>query len=165
MKRHYWALFLAMSLALAVPALGDSDDAEKGAKFENWVKNKIASYQARGWNGLEMKRLEKKKGYFSKVTHVATGSPAALAGVRKGDVLLAVNGVKLTEDNLTALKSAKKKMWVGSEMTYLFSRKEGEEWSKQKVTLTMAKVPQDVLAKWVGRTILKKFDSAQMAKK
>jgi S1-C subfamily serine protease len=78
------------------------------------------------------------------VTGVAAGSPAESAGFRKGDVLVAFNGIALTEANQEALKKAKTGLSVGSRVTYTVSR----AGARSQITATLAEVPREVLAQW-----------------
>jgi S1-C subfamily serine protease len=93
-----------------------------------------------GWLGLDLDKGS--SGYV--VTGVAANSPAAQAGFQKGDVLVAFNGIALTDANHDALKKAKAGITVGSRVTYTVSR----GGAQRQIAATMAEVPKEVLARW-----------------
>ena len=78
------------------------------------------------------------------MTGVKAGSPAEKAGFQKGDVLVAFNGIALTDENKEALKKAKMQNAVGKQVTYTISR----AGSERQIAATLAKVPEEVLAEW-----------------
>jgi S1-C subfamily serine protease len=100
----------------------------------------VAEKAKHGWLGLELDKSA--SGYV--VTGVAANSPAAEAGFQKGDVLVAFNGIALTDANKDALKKAKAGITVGSRVTYTVSR----AGAQRQVTAKLAEVPKEVLARW-----------------
>ena len=136
MKRIGW-LAAAAAVALAVPALAGGEKCNKSAAA--CKEEMTAHYKAKGWAGLE---LDKADGQLV-VKGVVAGSPAEAAGMRAGDVLLAVNGASFEDKD--AVYKVKKSLAVGSSVTYTISRGGAE----QKVSLTLAPVPGAVLAKWI----------------
>jgi S1-C subfamily serine protease len=151
------ALFLALSSMAA--AGGEKCDKAHAAKAKTAMHEKAKH----GWLGLD---LEKNAASGYVVTRIAAGSPAEKAGFQKGDVLVAFNGIALTDANkegfqkgdvlvafngiaLTdankeALKKAKMQNAVGKQVTYTISRAGAE----RQIAATLAKVPEEVLAEW-----------------
>ncbi|HEY9421691.1 MAG TPA: PDZ domain-containing protein [Thermoanaerobaculia bacterium] len=140
MKRKTSLLALALTLALAPMAFaGGENCAHKKAAVHH---EKAAQLAAKGWLGL---KTEKDATGAYRVASVAPGSPAAQAGLRTGDVLVAMNGIALTDANKDALKKAKANLGVGKQISYIV-RRDGAE---QALAVTLAPVPAEVLAEWV----------------
>jgi len=127
---------LSLSYAVAAQAGGGKECAEKQAAVEQHV----AKMKAHGWLGIETD----KNAYGSWVVKsVAENSPAAEAGFQAGDVLLAFNGIALTEGNMEAVKKAKAANAPGKQVRYTVRRGGAE----RQLTATLAPVPEEVLAK------------------
>ena len=129
---------LVLALAVAVPALAGGEECRRDAKASH--AEKIAQMKHSGWSGFEAEEAE--RGYV--VTVVRPDSPAAEAGIRKGDRLVAYQGIAIAEENHDKLKKAKKSRHVGAEVTYTFER----DGSTREVDLVLAEVPDAVLAEW-----------------
>lgn len=149
MKRLLPILALAIALSLTGIALAGggeecSDHHAKAAKTaeagHHGHAEKVAQRAKHGWLGVETEKAE--TGYA--IVKVYPGSPAAEAGFRSGDVLVAMNGITLKAENKKQLKAAKAEMWPGSEVEYTVVRDAG----KQRLTATLAPVPQEILAQW-----------------
>ncbi len=102
---------------------------------------------AHGYLGIEKEKTA--SGAYA-VKSVAPDSPAAKAGFRAGDVLVAMNGVRLSEENKDALYKVKSTLGVGKQVTYTVARGSSE----QQLTATLAPVPREVLAQWLGEHVL-----------
>ena len=141
MKRNVSLLALALLLALSSAALAGGAKCAHDAKVaaHNAKKGELA---AKGWLGL---KTEKDAAGAYRVASVAPGSPAAQAGFRAGDTLIALNGVALTEANKDAVKKAKAGCSVGTKVAYTL-RRDGAE---RILTATLAPVPDEVLAEWM----------------
>src|SRR5437763_627791 len=119
MKRIVPLLVLAFVLVLTSAAFAGGEKCAHDAKTASAHKAKMAELAAHGWLGLKTAR-EAAGGY--RVTAVAEGSPAAQAGFHTGDVLLALNGVALTDANHEAVHKAKGECAVGKKVTYSIRR-------------------------------------------
>lgn len=140
MKRKTSLLALALTLALAPMAFaGGENCAHKTAAAHQEKKAQLA---AKGWLGL---KTEKDAAGAYRVASVAPGSPAAQAGFQTGDVLVAMNGIALTDANKDALKKAKTDLGVGKRVSYTVRRGGAE----QTLAATLVPVPDAVLAEWV----------------
>lgn len=129
---------LVLALAVAVPALAGGEECAHGTKASH--AEKIAHMKDAGWSGFEADDSD--RGYV--VTKVRPNSPAAEAGIQKGDVLVAYQGIELAAENHKKLKKAKKHRGAGSEVTYTFER----DGRTRQVALTLTEVPDAVLAEW-----------------
>ena len=139
MSRKVPTLVFALILAMAGLASAGGEKCAKEAKAHA-AHTAVAEKAKHGWLGLELDKSA--SGYV--VTGVTANSPAAEAGFQKGDVLVAFNGIALTDANKDALKKAKAGITVGSRVTYTVSR----AGAQRQVTATMAEVPPEVLARW-----------------
>jgi len=132
---------LAAAGSTAVIAGGGEGCKESVAQTATHMKN-------HGWLGIETDRDEASGSYV--ITEVVAGGPAAQAGFRTGDVLVSMNGVRMNAENKAALKAAKKSLKPGSQVTYTVARGGRET----QLTATLAEVPREVLARWVGEHVL-----------
>ena len=107
-----------------------------------------AKMKSSGWIGVELDH-DDDTGAMS-ITKVIPGSPAEAAGLRVGDELYSLNGVKLAGAAEPALKQARGEWKPGQQVNYVVKRGGVE----QKVNLTLAAWPADVLAKMVGQHML-----------
>jgi len=139
MTRMVTTLSLALFLALSSMAAAGGENCDKA----HAAKAKTAMHEKakHGWLGLDVDKSAS-SGYV--VTGVAAGSPAEQAGFQKGDVLVAFNGIALTDENKEDLKKAKMQNAVGKQVTYTISR----AGSERQIAATLAKVPAEVLAEW-----------------
>jgi S1-C subfamily serine protease len=139
MKRALSLLVLALSLTTASAAFAGGEKCAHDAKVAA-AKAKKAELAAHGWLGI---KTDKDAAGAYRVTAVTANSPAAQAGFRTGDVLLAVNGAAYSDKE--AVHKAKKECAVGKQVTYKV-RRDGAE---KTITATLAPVPDEVLAQWM----------------
>jgi S1-C subfamily serine protease len=139
MTRMVTTLSLALFLALSSMAAAGGENCDKA----HAAKAKTAMHEKakHGWLGLDVEK-NASSGYV--VTGVKAGSPAEKAGFQKGDVLVAFNGIALTDENKDALKKAKMQNAAGKQVTYTISR----AGAQRQIAATLAEVPAEVLAEW-----------------
>jgi S1-C subfamily serine protease len=129
MRKTVSLLVLALTLAISAVAMAGGEQCKKDAAY----KAKMAA--AHGWLGLETDKAHT-------VVAVASGSPAEKAGFRKGDVVLALNGVPLSDT--AKVKEAKAHCTVGKTVAYTIQR----NGAQQTLTATLAAAPEgDQMAK------------------
>jgi S1-C subfamily serine protease len=141
MTRMVMTLSFALFLALSSMAAAGGENCDKANTSKN-AKAKTAMHEKakHGWLGLDVEKGA--SGYV--VNKVAAGSPAEQAGFQKGDVLVAFNGIAMTDENKEALKKAKMQTAVGKQVTYTISR----AGSERQIAAILGKVPEEVLAEW-----------------
>lgn len=158
MRRSILILAVLAVLGTGLALAGGSDCGQAAATTASNHKceapaqeclDQMASYfRDRGWVGIEMD-IDEETGAMA-VTRVEPDSPAEASGFREGDVLVALNGVRLDDENKEKVIAAKEKMTIGTTVTYTVERK-----GKQKdLTVTLGQIPESVLAAWVGRHML-----------
>lgn len=152
---------VALAVVFAAPALAGEKQKDTELKAKQHAKTKGCTHEAqaclnkmatklseKGWVGIEMNEDKETGGWI--VTKVEPDSPALAAGLQKGDVLLAVNGVEFASKDKEALHAVKKSMRIGKTITYTLER----DGYKKKVDVTLGQLPEDVMAKWIGRHML-----------
>lgn len=147
MKRRNWLVIPAV-LVFAVAATFAGGDHYKCTKSTQECLDMMAAKLAKkGWVGVEFDETEEGK---LAIKRVVDDSPAAEAGFREGDVLVAINGIAYSEDNQEKIKAQWEGMTPGKKMDFTVSRNGYEK----NLTATLAKVPSEVLAAWVGNHML-----------
>lgn len=141
------ALLLALLLVAAAATVATAGEGERcerakahAAEHHKAAHQKVAERARHGWLGIHTEATD--AGY--RVTEVDGGSPAAEAGFRPGDVLVAVNGIRINEDNKAELKATKKALRPGSRVDYTVQR----DGAEHLLAATLAPVPEAVLAEW-----------------
>jgi predicted metalloprotease with PDZ domain len=154
------SLIAFLVAALMLPAFAGGKDCEKNAAVmaagkkgcpnntQDCLNAMAAKLQKKGWVGIEYDKDEA-TGVMT-VTRVVPGSPAEAAGFQKGDVLLAVNGVSLEEGSKEQMHRVKQSMVPGGQVAYTVKR----AGQKRTLDVTLAKVPEDVMAQWIGSHML-----------
>ena len=134
----------ALFLSLAPHAFAGGGD---HGKCNGDVKTEAASMASHGWLGLE---TEKGANGAYVVKDVVAGSPAEKAGFWKGDVMVAMNGVRFARATHEDMMAAKKNLVPGKQVSYTVKR----DGAERNLTATMVQVPREVLAQWVGEHVL-----------
>jgi S1-C subfamily serine protease len=139
-------LILALAVLIAGPLMaGGKHKCE--ASTQECLDKMAVKYKSHGWVGIEG---DKKDGGHFVIKKVIDGSPAEAAGLQKGDVLVAMNGVKFADENKDKLKKIKHDLAPGKTLEYTVKRN-----GKAKVVaVKLGEVPDEVLAQWVGKHML-----------
>lgn len=143
MKRLTWLAVALFLISVAVPAL-----AGKGQKCTADAQsclNHYSSYKEKGWHGIKYEAND--KGDLV-VKSVAAESPAAKSGLMVGDVLVSLNGAKMSDKE--AVKKAKGEWKAGSQVTYSVRRGQAE----QQIAVTLATMPEEVYAGMIGQHMI-----------
>ncbi len=148
MRRQTWLAVLALILFAAAPALAGGERKKCPYTTQECLDHMAAKMKDSGWVGVELD-VDEATGAMS-VKKVVPGSPAEKAGIQVGDVLAALNGVPITNDNDEALAKARKEWKPGQQVTYTIKRNGLD----RKVDLTLAPMPADVMAAWIGNHML-----------
>ena len=168
MKRTPFILLTIFALTLSSAAFagkGHSKGAQAKKAERNCDKgaedclNSMAAHLAKkGWVGIETEAAD--HGFY-RIAKVVDGSPAAYARLQAGDVLVAMNGVKLSKENKAELKKIKKSLAPGSKVKYTVVR----DGSKQQIAVTLGKVPETLIAQWIGEHMIDQHAYVTLAAK
>jgi len=135
-------LLVVLILFLVVPAApAFAGKGEKCTADTQTCLNKMSSYREKGWMGVTLDANEKME---MTVKTVAPGSPAEKAGIKVGDMLVAMNGARFSDE--AAMKKAKGDWKPGQLVTYTV-RRDGTE---SPVEVTLAPMPEEVFAAMIG---------------
>ena len=148
MKCCKWIAVLTVAVvALTVLALA-GEGKKCSYTTQECLDHMANKMKSSGWVGVELEENESTGGYT--VMKVISGSPAETAGIQPGDVLYALNGVRISQDNHEALVKAKKDWKPGQSVKYTIKRNGAD----REVNLTLAPMPADVLARWIGQHMM-----------
>ncbi len=145
MRRTILTVAIALLIA-AVPVVAGSDE-KCGAEAQDCLNQMVQHFQSRGWVGIE---LDSDDTGVLTITKVEPDSPAETAGLKKGDVLLAMNGIRFSEETKEAMKGAQAKMTAGATVTYTVDR----AGRNMDLDVSLGSIPDTVMAKWIGRHML-----------
>jgi len=153
-----WLAFMVMASGAAVFA-GDPHK-KCGAPVQECLDHMSSLLKNSGWVGIEFEPgTSEQGGYY--VTRVVPGSPAEKAGLQPGDVLTALYGVRLAKDNEAALAKVRQQWKPGQSVTYTLKR-QGQD---RDITFTLAPMPADVMAKWIGEHMMQHISGTSVAAK
>jgi len=108
------------------------------------IESLAARLKASGWVGVVLDR-DKPTDDFTVIT-VIPDSPAEKAGIRPGDILVAINGMKVSEHNDESLSAKRKNRKPGDSVTYTM-RRDGAD---RELNLILAPMPAKVLARYLA---------------
>jgi len=144
MTRRTLVWFLALAVIASLPVMAGHDGKKCDMGTQDCLNSMATQMKNSGWIGVELESDEATGTYV--VEKVVPDSPAEASGIKSGDILYAMNGIKLAEENMDAIKKVKKDLKPGSSVTYTIKRN-GHD---RDVKLTLAPMPTDVMAKWIG---------------
>ena len=139
---------IAIALLAAVATASAGEHKKCPAKTQDCLDKMSSKMKTSGWVGLELDWDQAKSSQV--VTRVVPGSPAESAGIQIGDVLYALNGVRISPDNDEAIAKARKSWKPGESVRYTIKR----NGTDREVNLTLAPMPADVLARLIGEHML-----------
>jgi C-terminal processing protease CtpA/Prc len=145
-----------MVIALATPVV--AGEGKRCSASTQDCLNYMNSYFAdRGWIGIE---YDEEK---MKIIRVFDDSPAEKAGLKKGDVMVAINGVDYSDENGEKIKQINQsEMKPGNKITYTVAR----AGMKKNLEITIGALPDDVKAQWIGRHMIEGHaEETQLASK
>ena len=156
-------LVTALAAALALPALaGEKGYGKCTEDTQTCLNHMAAKLKTRGWLGIEM---DDSKGPASiKVTRVISGSPAEAAGFKVGDALVSVNGARFaenTDEKCVTCEKTKDNWTPGAKVQYVVNRA-GKD---APLNATLAQLPSDVMAQWIGMHMIEHAQQEEVAKK
>ena len=162
MKKTFLIAIVVGLAFVVLPAIAGEEHAES-AEYEkkcgadaqaclNWFAEK---YKDRGWAGVSLEMSDDNL----RVSEVHYGTPAAKAGVKEGDVLVAINGVEYSEENREKMAELEKLMVPGQEFTYTISR----NGKNKEISFALDEMPLDVVARMVGMHMLSDHAAVEVA--
>jgi len=146
---------VVFALALTIPAFaGGSQCAHEKASAAGADAQASCVGKATAWSGAWLRYSPTGQVI---VADVAKGSPAARSGLKSGDIVLAVNGYRLSNDSERATCASKADCNVGSAVTYMVQRGN----ATKSLKFTLAKMPANANARFASRRA--NFDPALAA--
>jgi C-terminal processing protease CtpA/Prc len=145
MKRM-WILSALVAMIATTASAGEGHECTAGT--QECLDKMAAKMQNSGWVGVELEGIENAPGNL--VAGVIEGSPAEAAGVKSGDVLLAINSVELTDANMEKLGEMWKSSAPGQKVVWTVQR----DGAERQVNLVLGRMPADILARYVGKHML-----------
>jgi predicted metalloprotease with PDZ domain len=150
MKRVTWSAIVAVAVVLLLAggvAAGEKKHEKKActASAEECLAKMKAKIASKPWLGIE---YDHKDGHYV-ISAVVDGSPADQAGIRKGDILVAVNGAAYCEsdEGKKKLQAAWSDLEPGSEAVWVVKR----DSEKKKFKVTMGNVPPEIAKQWIDK--------------
>ena len=155
-KRIAFALAFALVVVVATPLFAGEGEHKCSAEAQQCLNYFATKFHNRGWAGVDMARND--AGQLT-ISTIERDTPASRAGVKIGDVLLAINGVELNEANHMKLAEMEAEMVPGNTFNFTMARNGKER--DYKITLT--DMPESVVAKMVGEHMLSDHAHVEMA--
>ena len=134
----------AFALAMSVPAFAGGGHCSGGDASASATSCEGHAAKSAAWAGAWLERTA--SGTVT-VAEVAKGSPAAKAGLKSGDVVLAVNGYDLSNSEARAMCASKANCSVGSTVNYTVQRNGATKHFKLK----LEKMPADATNRYASR--------------
>jgi carboxyl-terminal processing protease len=119
---------------------------ECGRKAEECAEEMRKDAQTHGWLGVS---LELNSEVQMRITKVWPGSPAERAGIRAGDQILSMNGVKVSAQNVEKLFSLMRGARIGERIALVVPRGPGD----MTVHVTLERIPEQLLAENIEKHI------------
>ena len=149
---------IVLGAGLALTPVGAGGGSKKCTMpVQECLDRMSVALKATGWVGIEFDDSTVNEGGY-RIVKVIPGSPAEKAGLEPGDILYALNGVRLAKENNAALAAARKEWKPGQSVTYTIKR----EGIDRDITLTLAPMPADMMARWIGEH-MKEHEAAERA--
>ena len=139
----FGSLVLPLSLVAASAVAGDSK--ECSVPVQDCLNTMVTKLKATGFIGVELDVDEATQ--VLKVSKVVPGSPAEGAGIRVGDELYALNGIRFAKENEAAIEKVK---LPGKEVTCTIKR----DGADRSFKVTLVPMPADLMAKYIGEHML-----------
>ena len=147
MKGMICKILAAISLAVMVLPLTAGEGYKCEASAQECVNHMAKKMADKGWLGVEYD-ADEKSGVIT-ITEVVQDSPAQKAGIKVGENLVALNGVKYNAPK-EELHKAYQAYTAGNQVTFTVAAS-GHE---RQVKVTLGNLPDEVKARWVGSHLL-----------
>ncbi len=147
------AILLAAALALVIAGISTAGEKGKCPYETQECLNRMAEHlMNKGFIGVDGEWDDAAGGI--RITEFMAGTKAPEAGVRLGDVLVEVNGIRLTEKPDYAAEISR---WKPGEKAAIVVLRDGVE---QKIKVTLVAAPADIIAAEVGRHMIEAHSKA-----
>ena len=141
------ATILALGLT-ALPAGAGDEKPKCNADLTECAEQMAAKFRNRGWVGINLDYGE--EGGQTVLTGIFENSPAEEAGLEEGDALVELNGIPYTHDNSKKLYAEYEKNKPGDTITFKIDR----DGKIMDVDVTLARLPQQIMAQWIGYHVM-----------
>lgn len=141
--RNITCFALAALVAAAAAAGGDK---KCDVDTNTCIRMMVDQLSHRGWIGIEWDDQAE----IPVLTLVVEGSPAQKAGLRRGDLLRAFNGVDTSLGPEAVWAEAKKSLVPGKTITLTIER----SGARKDLDVLLVAVPREVMAQWIGNHVL-----------
>ena len=145
MKKTLTVTGLILAVALFVPALAGEGEGECSHETQVCL-DYLANMGSKGYAGIDLEASDD-HGKMT-VSEVVAGAPADKAGIKVGDVLMAIEGISVSEEG--AMHQIQAKMTPGNTVSFTVSRNGKEKNGK----VTLVNMPDEVHAQLVGEHML-----------
>ena len=151
---------LTLSAALLLPATAFAGPSGYRCEqtLEECLNVMVTKLRSTGFIGVELDE-SKDSGAFV-VAQVVKGSPAEKAGILVGDELSSLNGIPFDKNEKNYKKMGKVKK-PGKEVHVTIKR----DGAAKKIRLTLAAMPADLMAKYIGEHMMAHVKSKEIAKR
>lgn len=140
-------LLFAAALTLVPLLAGEGEGYHKCDKGTQECLDALASHlDGRGWAGVDADQSPR----GPVISLVYEGTPAHRKGIRKGDVLIAVNGIEFSPENMEKLGALEAEMLPGKTFELTFDR----DGKTRDVSVTLEAMPDYAIARAVGKHML-----------
>lgn len=112
------------------------------------LNKQFAYISTTAWDGINVEGLDDHGPV--KVHDLAPGGPGDAAGLEVGDVLVSLAGRRLQGMTGQQLAELMKTVAIGDSVPFVVAR----DGKQTTITVTMAKIPNEVAATWVGRHMM-----------
>ena len=146
MNRKHWIAAIALLALAAGPAA--AGEYRCTASAQDCLNHMALKLKTSGFVGVELDKNDT-TGVLT-VTKIIPDSPAQAAGIQPGDVLYALNGIEIAKASEEDLAKARKEWKPGQSVTYTIKRNGAD----RQVSLTLAPMPADIMARWIGMHML-----------
>ena len=147
MMRSKWVGLMVVAALVAAPALAGGYE-KCDHPTQDCLDYMAKKMKNSGWVGVNLEFDDAAGGYA--LEKVIAGSPAETAGLRAGDIIVAINEVNADGEKSEKMWKTHKSAQIGD--TIVWSVKRGG--TDRKIEIVLAPMPADMLAKYIGEHMI-----------
>ena len=144
---------LALVVTMPLVAHGGGDHKCEHS-VDECLNHMVTKLKSTGFIGVEL--ADKKSGKLI-VAKIVPGSPAESAGIKAGDELYSLNGIRFNKENQKRMGQVKK---PGNEVQVTIKR----DGQAKKMMMTLVAMPADLMAKYIGEHMMSHAKAMTVAK-